>query len=90
MSYIRSIKAIEILDSRGMPTIQVDLTTDKGFLGRMGPEATGEHEAIELRDGDQSRYFGRGVQKAVAHVNDLAQISPKASICCLPLQQLSF
>ncbi len=72
MSYIRSVKAIEILDSRGNPTIQVDITTDSGLLGRASVPSgasTGQHEAVELRDGDKSRYFGKGVQQAVAHVN---------------------
>lgn len=78
MSYIRSVKAIEILDSRGIPTVEVMLTTDKDVVGKAAVPSgasTGEHEALELRDGDKSRYFGKGVQVAVAHVNGpLAQI----------------
>ena len=72
MSYIRSIKAIEILDSRGFPTIEVQLTTDQGVMVRASVPSgasTGEGEALELRDGDRERYFGKGVERAVAHVN---------------------
>ncbi len=72
MYYIRSVKAIEILDSRGTPTIQVDITTDSGVLGRASVPSgasTGVHEALEMRDDDPKRYFGKGVQQAVAHVN---------------------
>jgi len=72
MAYIRSVKAIEILDSRGNPTIKVMLTTDQGLVTEAcvpSGASTGENEALELRDGDESRYFGKGVQQAVAHVN---------------------
>jgi len=72
MSYIRSVKAIEILDSRGNPTIKVMLTTDLGITAEASVPSgasTGENEACELRDNDQSRYFGKGVQLAVSHVN---------------------
>lgn len=72
MSYIRSVKAIEILDSRGNPTVQVMLSTDKDILAVASVPSgasTGEHEAVELRDGDKGRYFGKGVQQAVAHIN---------------------
>lgn len=72
MSYIRSVKAIEILDSRGNPTIKVMVTTDLGITTEASVPSgasTGEHEAVELRDGDKSRYFGKGVQLAVSHVN---------------------
>ena len=74
MSTISEIKAIEVLDSRGNPTIEVEVYTDSGAYGRaMVPSgaSTGEHEAIELRDGDKSRYLGKGVLKAVANVNDI-------------------
>ncbi len=74
MSKIEHIKAREILDSRGNPTIEVDLLTQEGVLGRAAVPSgasTGEHEACELRDGDMSRYFGKGVLKAVSNVNDL-------------------
>jgi enolase len=78
MAYIRYVKAIEILDSRGNPTVEVTLTTDEGLLARASVPSgasTGEHEALELKDGDKSRYMGKGVQSAVAHVNGpIAQI----------------
>lgn len=72
MSSIRSVKALEILDSRGNPTVQVSVTTDQGIVGTAAVPSgasTGEHEAVELRDGDKSRYLGKGVQKAVQNVN---------------------
>lgn len=72
MSYIRSIKAIEILDSRGNPTLEVTVTTDKGIVAKAAVPSgasTGEHEAVELRDKDPKRYLGKGVQIAVSHVN---------------------
>lgn len=78
MSYIRSIKALEILDSRGNPTVEVMLTTDRDVVVKAAVPSgasTGTHEAVELRDGDKERYLGRGVQLAVAHVNGpLAQL----------------
>lgn len=78
MSYIRSVKAIEILDSRGNPTVEVMITTDREIVAKAAVPSgasTGEHEALELRDGDDRRYFGKGVQQAVAHVNGpIAQI----------------
>jgi enolase len=78
MSYIRSVKAIEILDSRGNPTIEVMLTTDRDVIAKAAVPSgasTGANEAIELRDGDSKRYGGKGVQLAVAHVNgSIAQI----------------
>lgn len=73
MSIISRIEAIEILDSRGNPTIQVDVYASCGAHGRaMVPSgaSTGEHEAVELRDGDKSRYLGKGVLKAVKNVNE--------------------
>ncbi len=72
MSEIVSIKAREILDSRGNPTVEVDIITSAGVLGRAAVPSgasTGAHEANELRDGDKSRYLGKGVQKAVENVN---------------------
>src|SRR5438874_9555899 len=69
---IASIHAREILDSRGNPTVEVDVRLENGALGRAAVPSgasTGEHEAIELRDGDKSRYLGKGVSKAVANVN---------------------
>lgn len=78
MAYIRYIKAMEILDSRGNPTIEVTITTDEGLRARASVPSgasTGEHEALELRDQDPARYFGKGVQTAVNHVNGpIAQI----------------
>ncbi len=72
MTLISDIKAREILDSRGNPTVEVDVTLESGAKGRfMVPSgaSTGEYEALELRDGDKSRYLGKGVLKAVANVN---------------------
>lgn len=72
MSYIRSVKANEILDSRGNPTLEVTVATDKDVIAKASVPSgasTGEHEAVELRDGDPSRYFGKGVQQAISHVN---------------------
>ncbi len=70
---IRSIIGREILDSRGNPTIEVDVRLEGGGLGRAAipsGASTGEHEAWELRDGDKGRFSGKGVKKAVANVND--------------------
>lgn len=72
MSYIHSINARQILDSRGNPTIEVDVITESGILGRAAVPSgasTGIHEAVELRDNDKSVYLGKGVLKAVNHVN---------------------
>ena len=71
---IEDVKALEILDSRGNPTVQVEVITEGGFSGvAMVPSgaSTGSFEAVELRDGDKSRYMGKGVLKAVANVNDI-------------------
>jgi enolase len=73
MSLISDIQAREILDSRGNPTIEVDVLLDSGAAGRAAVPSgasTGEHEALELRDGDKKRYAGKGVSKAVANVTD--------------------
>jgi enolase len=70
---IRNIVAREILDSRGNPTVEVDVRLERGTLGRASVPSgasTGEHEAWELRDGDKTRFSGKGVKKAVANVND--------------------
>lgn len=78
MSTIKQIHARQILDSRGNPTIEVDVTTDRGFVGRASVPSgasTGSREALELRDGDKSRFMGKGVLKAVKNVNEL--IAPK-------------
>lgn len=74
MSLIDDIVAREILDSRGNPTVEVDVYLDSGVMGRAAVPSgasTGEHEAVELRDGDKSRYLGKGVQKAVENVNEI-------------------
>ncbi|WP_407370735.1 phosphopyruvate hydratase [Carnobacterium sp.] len=74
MPFITDILAREVLDSRGNPTIEVEVYTESGAFGRgMVPSgaSTGEHEAIELRDGDKSRYLGKGVLKAVENVNNI-------------------
>ena len=74
MSYISGIYARQILDSRGNPTIEVDVVTTNGILGRAAVPSgasTGIHEAVELRDGDKSIYLGKGVLKAVQNVNTL-------------------
>jgi enolase len=73
MSYIESIIAREVLDSRGNPTVEVDVILEDGTLGRAivpSGASTGEHEAIELRDGNKKRYGGKGVLKAVENVNE--------------------
>lgn len=75
---IKDIKAREILDSRGNPTVEVDIILKDGSLGRAAVPSgasTGEHEALELRDGDKSRYFGKGVLKAVSNISNI--IKPK-------------
>ena len=74
MSYIAEIFARQILDSRGNPTVEVDVITDEGALGRAAVPrgaSTGVHEAVELRDGDKKIYLGKGVLKAVEHVNEV-------------------
>lgn len=74
MSYISGIYARQILDSRGNPTVEVDVVTTNGILGRAAVPSgasTGIHEAVELRDGDKSIYLGKGVLKAVRNVNTL-------------------
>jgi enolase len=74
MSTIQDITAREILDSRGNPTVEVDVLLDNGVAGRAAVPSgasTGEHEALELRDGDQDRYHGKGVRRAVQNVEEL-------------------
>ncbi|ADX24270.1 TPA: phosphopyruvate hydratase [Streptococcus pyogenes] len=74
MSIITDVYAREVLDSRGNPTLEVEVYTESGAFGRgMVPSgaSTGEHEAVELRDGDKSRYLGLGTQKAVDNVNNI-------------------
>ena len=72
MSQIFDVHAREVLDSRGNPTVEVEVVLDDGSFGRAivpSGASTGEFEAVELRDGDKSRYLGKGVLKAVEHVN---------------------
>ena len=69
---IEDIRAIEILDSRGNPTVQVEVLTENGYIGKASVPSgasTGSFEAVELRDGDKTRYLGKGVEKAVENVN---------------------
>lgn len=76
MSEIIAIKGREILDSRGNPTVEAEVHLDSGVIGRAAVPSgasTGENEAIELRDGDKSRYLGKGVLKAVANINEAIQ-----------------
>lgn len=71
---IEKIRGREILDSRGNPTVEVDVILESGIMGRASVPSgasTGEHEALELRDGDKKRYGGKGVKKAVDNINDL-------------------
>ena len=74
MPYIVNVYAREVLDSRGNPTVEVEVYTENGSFGRAlvpSGASTGEYEAVELRDGDKSRYLGKGVTKAVSNVNDI-------------------
>ena len=74
MSQITEVYAREILDSRGNPTLEVEVFLDSGAMGRAAVPSgasTGEREALELRDGDKSRYLGKGVLKAISNVNDI-------------------
>ena len=74
MSMIEYVEAREILDSRGNPTVEVDVVLEDGSLGRAAVPSgasTGEHEAVELRDGDKNRFLGKGVQRAVENVNNI-------------------
>ncbi|MHC4711753.1 MAG: phosphopyruvate hydratase [Planctomycetota bacterium] len=78
MGCILEARAREILDSRGNPTVEVDVILDSGAVGRAAVPSgasTGAHEAVELRDGDKARYLGKGVRKAVVNVNDI--IAPR-------------
>lgn len=74
MPFITQVYAREVLDSRGNPTVEVEVFTESGAFGRAivpSGASTGEYEAVELRDGDQSRYLGKGVLKAVENVNTI-------------------
>src|SRR5690625_1218301 len=73
MPYITDVYAREVLDSRGNPTIEVEVTTESGAFGAAlvpSGASTGEYEAVELRDGDKNRYGGKGVLQAVANVSE--------------------
>lgn len=74
MTIISDVYAREVLDSRGNPTVEVDVYLESGAKGRAivpSGASTGAHEAVELRDGDKSRYLGKGVLKAVENVNEI-------------------
>ena len=74
MAKITKVRGREILDSRGNPTVEVEVTVEGGAWGRAAVPSgasTGEHEVLELRDGDKSRYLGKGVQKAVSNINEI-------------------
>ena len=77
MSQIIKVRSREVLDSRGNPTVEVDIVTDEGIFRSIAPSgaSAGQHEALELRDGDKSRYLGKGTLKAVKNVNNI--ITPK-------------
>lgn len=73
MSFITDIIARQVLDSRGNPTVEADVHTSDGFMGRAAVPSgasTGKHEAVELRDGDKKKYLGKGVEKAVNNINE--------------------
>src|SRR5260370_7289652 len=85
MSTIISVHAREILDSRGNPTIEADVTLSSGAAGRAAVPSgasTGEHEAVELRDGDPKRFGGKGVLEAVKNVNEV--IAPRLDAISTP------
>jgi len=74
MSFITDIIARQVLDSRGNPTVEADVHTSEGVMGRAAVPSgasTGKHEAVELRDGDKKKYLGKGVEKAVSNINDI-------------------
>lgn len=80
MAIIKKVNAREVLDSRGNPTVEAEVVLDSGIIGRAivpSGASTGEHEALELRDGDKKRYMGKGVLKAVNNIKEL--IAPKVA-----------
>lgn len=90
---VKSIKARQIFDSRGNPTVEVDLTTDLGMFRAAVPSgaSTGIHEALELRDKEANNWMGKGVLKAVAHVNDtLAPAVIAAGLCETKQKEVSY
>jgi enolase len=83
MGFITNITARQILDSRGNPTVEVDVYTDAGAMGRAAVPSgasTGKHEAVELRDGNQDAYLGKGVSRAVHNVNTVIREELMVSI----------
>ena len=78
MSAIFDVHSRMILDSRGNPTVEVEITTEEGIVGRAAVPSgasTGEHEAVELRDGDKARWLGKGVEKALTNIDN--EIGPQ-------------
>ena len=74
MTIISNVYAREVLDSRGNPTVEVEVYLESGYIGRAivpSGASTGAFEAVELRDGDKGRYLGKGVEKAVENVNEI-------------------
>src|SRR3712207_7571169 len=89
---IEKIHAREILDSRGNPTVEVEVTLENGVVGRASVPSgasTGENEALELRDGDKSRYLGKGVLKAVENVNNIIAPALKGK-CVLDQRKIDY
>ena len=87
MSIIFDVYGREVLDSRGNPTVEVEVTLDDGSFARAivpSGASTGAFEAVELRDGDKDRYLGKGVQKAVAHVKRLSVWTLATSVLSTP------
>src|SRR5579863_1189124 len=87
MSQIKDIRGREIIDSRGNPTVEADVVLDSGVVGRAAVPSgasTGTREAVELRDGDVQRYGGKGVLKAVEHINTVLK---QALVGADPLDQ---
>ena len=83
MPFITQVYAREVLDSRGNPTVEVEVFTESGAFGRAivpSGASTGEYEAVELRDGDKGRYLGKGVEKAVENVNTISRKNLKVNI----------
>ena len=85
MCKIKKICAREILDSRGNPTVEAEVLLNNNIMGRAcvpSGASTGEHEAVELRDKDQGRYFGKGVIRAVENVNNIIAPALIGSLFC--------
>ena len=85
MSKIAQVYGREILDSRGNPTIEVEVTLEEGIVGRAAVPSgasTGENEALELRDGDPKRYLGKGVRKAVKNRSEERRVGKECPVLC--------